>query len=286
MSRFGRHGSSRPNPRLSTSTRSGRHFSTRDIRRDTRPRGFVHHRSVVFLGNGTGYIASWADRLFSIFTSLFVIGLIASIFTMFFGLSYKDDMKLIKEEHSYYCSVIDYAEANTDYLIDGVIMGKVLNTDCNKYYIRYYFTSYSGKRIENTTFSIYTKEQADAFISGATIKLAVDSLPLTLQTDSINVDYKNSKLTDDGEYVKAEKKFKTFTTVSVSIGVVSVIILITGIVVRAKATNRKGEDEYEEQSSTPSTTPTQEFNTQKFCCYCGGRINSSIYCPYCGEKQK
>ena len=122
--------------------------------------------------------------------------------------------------------MIAYAEAHPDHLIEGTVQTYFLNEDCDKYYVTYYFYTDSHERVDGYTYSIYTYAQALQIKHDGTIQLAVDEYPLTTQTDSINMDYKNLPLMEDGEYKVAKNDIIVNIMIEVALDVAFVAFVV------------------------------------------------------------
>lgn len=260
-------------------SRGGSHFSGGSSARNYRPRGIRHGRSVVFLGgkNSGKYMYSWADSLCSILiVILFFVG--SSFAIAFMAIPSIDaDIRIIENDYEYYQTMIDYAELHPEYIIEGTVINPYYNEDADKWYVAYYFYTSYGVENRGYTFSIYTAEEAASFHAGDTILLAVNELPLTGYTDSINMDYKDMPIEQDGEYVtclNGKNNAIIFGTIS---GIVTFGIIVALIVIRKKTI--KIDDQ-------PTKTQATTKSTKRYCPYCGSTISAKAEkCKNCGAGQ-
>lgn len=240
---------------------------------------FRRHGTVLFIQS---------NKLTSVISLVFV-----SLFIALFGFliafaatsSVKKDIAKIEIDYTYYQDMIEYAEAHTGYVRNGKIIDKFKLEDSEYWYLTYSLDTDDGKTLEGYTFSVYKWDQVKNYHVGDDILIAVNSNPVTLATDSINVEYKNTTLNDDGEYVKAQKDLKTFPIIGGAMIGVAVVILVVGIVVfkknleleKAKIEEDKRHNEVEEKSKRTKTS----------CPYCGAKNDiSANKCSSCGGSLK
>jgi rubrerythrin len=192
--------------------------------------------------------------------------------------SYQYQVSLIEEDYVYYQDMISYAKQHEDdgYIVDAIVAGKYYNTTAEKYYIEYKIALDNGSYLYGETYSCYTLQEASKYRINSTIEVAVDSVPITLLTDSVNVDYENMSLEKDGEYVAANKGYKTTNTIKWVL-IVSFIALIAFSVYYAyKKKELADEKENKEKAK-------EEPAKGSYCKYCGSSIDpNDRKCPNCG----
>lgn len=193
-------------------------------RRHGRPYG--RHSTVIFFGRG---------GVSSVFAVLAIFALIFAIVCTTIASGNKSYLKQIEADYMYYQDMIDDAYARQalgdgSYLVDGVIVSKFQSDSCDKWYVTYYFLDQNDKPVKGYTYSIYTWDQVKDKDAGDVIKLAVDSNPITQDTDSINVDYKNTTLKDDGEYAKLLKTRNIMKTAAISLYIVTGALLVVSVI--------------------------------------------------------
>lgn len=252
----------------------------------SRNHGYRNGRSVVFFGRGyhRRYMYSGAHSAFSILIAIGIFALvIGSLVLLTMGGNNKD-LKNIEADYLYYQDMIADAEeklaqGDDSYFVDGIIISKFKNDNCDKWYVTYYFLDNQGKKVEGYTYSIYTWEQVKDMDNGDIIKLAVDTNPITQDTDSINLDYKNTTLNDDGEYIKIIKSKENTQRVGIIALVIGGLLVAGAIIIRIKASHKVLED---------SQDFTEFSNSgRKLCKYCGGYLKSGdTICSDCGGRVK
>ena len=178
----------------------------------------------------------------------------------------------IKKDYAYYQDMIAYAEEHTNYLITGKIQTKYYNDDAGKWYLTYYFYTDDNVKVDGYTFSIYDDFEIKNFRSGDDIQLAVDSIPLTIDTDSINLDYKDMPLTKDGEYNNAVYNIKILIVVE---------IILTGVLTCLIVTIVKS---YKKLAQKVDENGNGSIKYKYICTYCGGKLTEDDKsCPHCGS---
>ena len=179
----------------------------------------------------------------------------------------------IEKDYIYYQDMITYAEAHPDHIIDATVQTFHENENCGKYYVTYYFyTTADHEEVYGYTFSIYTYEQARDIKYNGTIQLAVDEYPLTDQTDSINMDYKNLPLEADGEYQVAKKDVMFNVIAEIVLDCVTVFLILSAIKELKKDVEQVPEGQ-------------QPKMLKKYICtYCGSKLREEdTTCPKCGS---
>ena len=178
----------------------------------------------------------------------------------------------IKKDYMYYQDMIVYAEEHPEYMITGKIQTKFYNEDAGKWYLTYYFYTDENVRVDGYTFSIYNDSEVQHFHSGDDIQLAVDSIPLTEQTDSINYDYKNKALSDDGEYISAVGTIRVSVIVECGFFITLVFVIVSII------------KDYKTLASKVDENGNAEIKYKYICTYCGGKLTETdSSCPHCGS---
>ena len=205
--------------------------------------------------------------LFACFGILF-----AMIFVAIIIFASSGEMKKIKNDYDYYQDMIAYAEAHTEYLVEGKVEGKFYNEDYGKWYLTYTFLDENSREVEGYTFCIYTREEARDFVIGQTIELAVDSVPITQRTDSINMDYKDLPLERDGQYVSVKRTL--ILTIVIEIALAGALAFCA--VMAIKTFKAKAEPANKDGSISPKL--------KYICTYCGAKLKEDdTTCPNCGS---
>ncbi len=249
-------------------------------------RGYRNGRTVYYFGRGYGrrYMYSGAYSAFSILRAIGIFLLVMGLVVLLTLTGYNSQLKNIKADYLYYQDMIEDAEeklaqGDDSYFVDGIIISKFKNDNCDKWYITYSFLDKDGRVVEGYTYSIYTWEQVKDMDNGDIIKLAVDSKPITQDTDSINVDYKNTTLMDDGEYAKIVSNKKNTRNVSIVFICIAVALIGSSIIIRVKASKKVTDDG---QDSTNSSN-----DGYRRCRFCDRFLDGDeTYCKDCGAKVK
>lgn len=228
-----------------------------------------------FFGHRYYVPAEKTSALRGLFTAFFVLILFGFMSTL--GLiAAKDQVKKIEDDNAYYINMINYATTHPDYQITGKITGKFRNDDCGKWYLTYSIETANGGTLEGYTYSVYSINEIDQFVVGDNILLAVDSIPVTMRTDSINMDYINIPLENDGEYVGAKNSKRTAMIMTIACFGASVVVAVLTFI-KAKKSMKLNELEKEKASS-----PAQNESVKR-CKYCGSKQNpDDTKCPNCG----
>lgn len=228
-----------------------------------------------FFGHHYYVPAGKASAIRGLFTAFFVLILFG--FMSILGLiAAKDQVEKIEDDNTYYISMISYATAHPDYQVTGKITGKFRNDDCGKWYLTYSLETNDGRTLEGYTYSVYSINEIEQFVVGDDILLAVDSIPVTMRTDSINMDYINIPLDNDGEYIGAKNSKRTAMIMVIACFGASVVVAILTFI-KAKKSMKLNELEKEKASSLPQDEGV------KRCKYCGSKQNpEDTKCPNCG----
>lgn len=231
-------------------------------------------RFYYFGWGGRYYAINSADRR-NVFSQIFaaLIVLFISVFICVTSVvSSNASIRKIESDYIYYQDMIAYAEEHNELLVTGTVKTKFLNEDVGKYYITYYFLDQNGEKVDGYTFSIYTYDEVKNVHSGDDIELAVDSNPITQDTDSINLDYKDMPLSKDGEYESLKNGKITSILVSVSMLVLFETVIVISLVKQLKNNAQQVEKVGDE--------PTYSY----VCTYCGAKLKKDdTSCPKCGS---
>ena len=258
-------------------SRGGSHFGSIGPRMFRGRPGMMHGRNVFFIGTRYYMPATAMNKISSMIMGLFMI-LFFSIFPFAFLLGYSSNLKVIESDYIYYQDMIADAEANPEELqVEGRITAIKKLEHIDKWYILYEFTADDGDTVDGYTFSIYTWEQVKEFQRGGKILLAVESLETDRNSDSVNIDFKDFELEDDGEYVYA-KKMKTIAIVVYSLFIAGFVALLVATIITFKKQLQEKEAEEAEKKEREA-----EENSIKHCAYCGSVINETREtCAKCG----
>lgn len=200
------------------------------------------------------------------------------------------ELKVVENDYIYYQDMITFAEqkqreGDSRFIIEGTITGKFESEYNNKWYLTYEFeyllfpntSSTLTDTVSGETYAVYNYEDIRSITPGSTILLATYDAVLSENTDTVNIDYKNTKLEDDGYYlhIKNGDMFPQILCFAVAGGsALLFIFLIFKQVKNLKGGSGNEIDEPQTEKSTPSLT--------KECPYCGATMASSkSKCPNC-----
>ena len=100
-------------------------------------------------------------------------------------------LNTIKVDYAYYHQMIETAEADDRYLQDAVVTDKFYNEEFGKWYYLYELKTQYNQNLEGETYCIYTNEQIAQIRINDKIKVATNSIIVTMSTDSVPIDFKN-----------------------------------------------------------------------------------------------
>lgn len=221
-----------------------------------------------------------------IFASLLVVSIFGNI----------EERNVIIADRERYISMINYAEQNPEYQREGRVKGKAYNGDAGKWYYEYVILTEDYGYLEGYTYSVYSQEEIDKINLGDTIVFAVDENPVTYNTDSINMDYKNIPLENDGEYITTINSNKMLTVVMLIFVIIFIVSLVLAIRTFRKNVARKKEGTEEKDAGIHDEKPSSgnvfaefEDNTKKppkKCPYCGSTMkDGEKKCKNCGAER-
>jgi len=267
----------------------GRSSSGGGTYRSHHVRGLYNGRAVVFIGTRANrrYIS---DGIYSVITLLGFIAffLLFSLFGTFMNLNQiNGDIKIIEEDFLHYQDMIEDAEYKesqgiSGYIIYGTVESRYRSLNSDKWYLTYRFVADDGSIVDNGyTYSTYTWEQVKDISAGDPILLALEYAPSNRYTDSIDMDFKNKTIEDDGDYIALLEEKQSTTGICVTIGIV-----ILGIVVICVVLWKKNSKKVDEEATTSTGTQTYQAPEQpkkNYCRYCGSVVpNGKTSCDNCG----
>lgn len=251
-------------------------------------RGTVGGRTVIFFNtiNGQRYMQ---ERVYGIVSFLSTI----IFFILFFALipivglsDLSGKIEQIEDDYRYYQNMITYAEDKAEagdnrYIVNARIDSIIEAELEGKYFIRYSIKLPSGGFLQNGyTFQTYTREKLNelGYEAGGDLPIALEYVPADLFVDSIDMEYKNTNLNDDAEYISHLAEKNKIITICTILGAVSLIIIATIIVLRVKFTKKQEEPI---KASSHSNIPQQP--KKKYCKYCGSVVPEGEHsCKNCG----
>jgi len=218
------------------------------------------------------------NNLYTLLNMLKKLAFIATILPLIFLFGFSGNFFKIRSDYSRYQNMIKFAEAerengNDNYFVDATIYSVEQYGSTDRYYINYYFYSEDYEVVKGYTFSVYTYDEVKDINVGDKLEIAVDSYPLTTETDSIDLHYKNTTLADDVEYQGTKA---TMNGVAIFVLIAAAIWCLFGFL--AHKTKIKHGEEILPNGDLPGE-PVYQY----VCTYCGGKLmESDANCPHCG----
>jgi hypothetical protein len=220
------------------------------------------------------------NHIMSLVGGAFLVGFVFVI-CLVMSLS-QTDVKKIKEDRDYYLNMIDTAQA--EQIIDAKVKGQFLG-EGGKYYITYNIELPNGSYLwsaDGYSFSMYSMAEASAIYRNGTIQVVVDGLPLTGETDSIPLDYRDFELDDDGSYTAVMRRTKIMRVMSYTAGAALLILLF--FIVKLTFSHKQTE---EESKAAAIPAGAEQGQGRIYCAYCGGVMEAGRdSCPRCGSRTK
>ena len=248
--------------------------------------GSFHSRGpMIFIWGGRRYsVPSKQSAIVRILTTLFVFALIFSIFTGIGLADSSNELKKIKADYEYYQSMVQNAEENSLYLTSAKITGRFYNDTADKYYLTYTIKTALDQTLEGETFCTYTLKESMQFEIGESVPVAVDSVTITLDTDSCLMDFKEMPIERLGEYTYTKGQITTTAIMTSIFGVASVGLLVASIVISVKYKELAPSTTKDDENKTQNSQPAEKENTW-VCEYCGNvNDNKELHCTQCGAK--
>ena len=214
---------------------------------------------------------------------LCVISIIIAIIgaVMLFGS--KSTMERCESDNLKYSAMIAKAEANQTNAMtrDAKVTAIWENDKGGKWWYEYEIIGVAGDavtKLPGYTLPVYTVMELADYEEGVKIvRVAINGTVLNANTDSIPLDFKGKKVTDDGDYIGAQGT-KTFGTILLAIfGVIAVLSILGSIGVFSFM--KKPVDAPSTDSNTNTTSTTKDV----YCAYCGAKLEpGATKCPNCG----
>ena len=248
--------------------------------RGTRP---IRTRRIVILGRP--YVFTSGGKNGSRFSFFGVLIFVALFFMLIGGVviaAEKSSIQRIEEDHAYYIDMINYAKENPEYKKEAIITDK-FQSDNNNYYLTYKIACASCTEgyLNGYTFSVYTREEVRNFHIDDVIEVAVNSKTVTSTTDSIPMDYAETPIDADGEWVGSRNGMKIGTGIVIVTGVIAALGVV-GIVYTFKKALKK-----EEESKIAEAAEKEMESLKNTCPYCGQLLKEgTVKCPNCGAGLK
>ncbi len=259
-------------------------FGPRPIHRPWyRPRVVVFGGRQVYLGTGRASTVS-------VLGFLVVLALIVTAFLGFSWMDKADFLEEVKADYEFYHAMAQNAAIKgNDYQVDGEVYK--IEYFNEKYRIRYNFDTPAGKVTGGWSMYVYDYATAKSLLEAGTVRLALET-ELTKahqNTDSVPLDYKDTVLEDDEEYVDAIESIKLYRTGTfIMIGISGALILAAVLVplTASKATAEQIAANNQNNNSDANGQNTTPAGTWR-CDYCNTvNDNSKDRCDGCGAKRQ
>ena len=229
-------------------------------------------------------ISGQRANAFSMLIMLILIGIFL-IFSMSSSISLNNKrLKIIHTDREYYIDMIDYAQADSSrgLITEGRVTDKFYNSDVDSWYFTYeieYVQNGETQSLNGESCYVYTNETIKNIRIGDVMLFAVNSNPITADTDSVNVDYKDIPLTDDGEYMQCINSRKVCVVVLI-VAIIAIAGSVFGIVTIIKKSRQK-EEALAAEAKAKETAEQKRLN--RHCPYCNSKLDpNDKKCDNCG----
>lgn len=232
--------------------------------------GGIHHH------HGGGVMIHFHGRL-GAGSVFFILAAVALFFTLIVGLALVGQntaLKTIEQDYFNYQTMIENTMHNPAYRREALVTEKYEGAG-GKWYIRYeYELDTMNETAYDESFAHYTKEQLSSYIVGQTkIIIVTEESVVSEYTTTIPLDYYESGVENDGEYIEIKEFKNTLTIVVIVLGALGILLIVLGVKKCIKASKK--------EESGNNTTSTQQTHTT--CPYCGARVSlDKNVCPRCG----
>ena len=236
-------------------------------------------RTFVFFGRSYS-VSSGVASVLSMLAMFFMFVLMFLIVTGVILGDNNNKLAKIKADYNYYQAMIVDAENNPDLQKTAVVTDKFYNESAKKWYYTYRI---KDTLVDGYTFSLYDDTEIKHYSIGKEIPVAVDRIPVTPSTDSIPMDYKNTILDQDGEYVMIKKSAGNMGIIIAVLVAIELGLVAAFVMVIIKKIKKPKEQEKVTETSLPPLAGHDEINKKYKCSYCGSRLKlEDEKCPNCG----
>ncbi len=256
-----------------------------------------HHPHVMFFFGRPVYMSAGRTGASSILGVFIVLAIIAAVFLGIGWSSYNEDLDVIRADYAYYYNMAAEAAENEEYqewaTVDRI---EAYDLGSGKYCIYYHFYTSSGYKVDGFSFYVYSHADATNLKKDGEVLLALDTPndAIVATTDSIPLDYMNTSLEDDAEYLdylSTRDGFRKATYIAIGITAALIVVAVLIPLTAKKATaeqiaeNKKGDS----SNSTSTTTDSQDTKDVGVwrCRYCN-MLNdgSKHHCDGCGAQRQ
>lgn len=241
------------------------------------------HTTVIF--GRPVYFGAGRATATSLLTVLIVLAFFVSVLLGINWSSYEDDLSVICDDYHYYQEMAMNAQIDADYQVDGIVNRIEEYKDTGKYCIYYSFSTGVGGYTPGNSFYVYDEDTA-RYLKQHGVRLAVDDTYLTVSTDSVPLDYLDTALEDDAEYMEYAKMRDAWRLGTILVAGLAVAMIIAKVVISLTAKKATEEQiaETEKAKAGQSTSATAEApNGTWRCVYCNTLNDSTkTECDGCG----
>jgi len=248
---------------------------------------------VMVFGGRTVYLGSGRASAVSVLSVFVVLTIIATIIAGAIWSDAKDKLETIKADYAFYHAMAENAAANTNYQTTGTVTGIERYEEGTKYCIFYTFKTTSGSStVEGYSFYVYDYASAAQLKSSGSVILALDTTvdKIIKTTDSVPLDYKDTTLDDDDEYLHYVTTRKVARVATLGLVAVSVVLILSAVLVPLTAKKATAEQIAESKNGTSTNANNDNQNTPAGtwrCAYCGTlNDNGKERCDGCGAKRQ
>lgn len=251
-------------------------------------RGVRGGRSVMFIniGGRRYYAGSWVGALLSLMIFALIVSVMCALGVGSTITGNKMDLARMENDYKRYQAMISFAEENPEYITYGTIEAILPCEQSSKgYYIEYSFGPDGCKK--GYTYCIYSVEDLDnpALKKGKPYKLALDAkesdiINSNIDVDSVNFDYKDTKIEDDFDYVSLKAEIRSMRGLRVGSLLFAGVMIALMVLIVVKSLHKDTPE-----NAVSSAERMKALTTH--CEYCGGKVSASEpRCPSCGAKLK
>ena len=281
----------------SFSSHSGGHFGgssfgsgVRGSFSGVRPHRPWYSPRVVVFGGRQVYLNSGRASAGSILGVLITIGIIITAIMGFIWLDCNDKISTIQNDYAFYQTMANDAADNALYQTIGEVYDIKRYESSDKYCIFYTFKTFDNKTVEGYTYYVYDHSQA-LYLKDHGVVLDLDTTfnKSNATTDSVPLDFRNTKLEDDAEYNDYTSQRGFVSTGTWVVGGITLLLGIANLMIRATAGKATEEQIAAEQQSTMTnnnSTQSTPAGTWR-CGYCGTvNDNGKERCEGCGAMRQ
>lgn len=254
----------------------------------------VHHTSIVpiFMMNrhyrrhgssdNSDYEEIRKSPLIGFLSTIFSIMIVALIAVIIAKVAFVIRVQAIKNDYDYYQHMCSWSAEHPNWKGTAKVTGKQKKYD--KWLITYKIIDPTTNfTLDGYSFAIYDDEQIEQIQIDDEIEVAMNSFNLSIDTDSVPMDYYQVPITQDADYLHYTKISSSVTVILVIVAVLTIGLGITnGILVNKRLKDAQG------NYVDSSYTQVSESNLQAvYCDYCHSKLPpNSTMCEHCGASTR